>query len=44
MEMLNRPAVIVRPRQPYLEWAKQGDAEGLVESVVVPLPLTLIIH
>ena len=33
IEMLNRSAVIVKPRQPYLEWTKQDDAEGLAESV-----------
>ncbi len=33
MEMLNRSAVIVKPRQPYLEWCTQDDAEGLAESV-----------
>ncbi len=33
MEMLNRSAVIVKPRQPYLEWCRQDDAEGLAESV-----------
>jgi hypothetical protein len=33
MEMLNRSAVIVKPRQPYLEWARRDDAEGLAESV-----------
>ncbi len=31
--MLNRSAVIVKPRQPYLEWARQDDAEGLTASV-----------
>ena len=31
--MLNRSAVIVKPRRPYLEWAKTDDAEGLAESV-----------
>ena len=33
MEMLNRSAVIVKPRQPYLEWTRQDDTEGLAESV-----------
>ena len=28
MEMLNRSAVIVKPRQPYLEWSRRGDAEA----------------
>ena len=27
MEMLNRSAVIVKPRQPYLEWARRDDVE-----------------
>ena len=31
--MINRSAIIVKPKQPYLEWAKQDDAEGLAESV-----------
>lgn len=31
--MLNRSAVIVKPRRPYLEWARQDDPEGLAESV-----------
>jgi hypothetical protein len=26
-------AVIVKPRQPYLEWTRQDDTEGLAESV-----------
>jgi len=26
-------AVIVKARQPYLEWARRDDAEGLAESV-----------
>ncbi len=33
MEMLNRSAAILKPRQPYREWAKQDDAERLAESV-----------
>ena len=33
MEMLNRSAVIVKPRQPYLEWTRRDDTEGLAESV-----------
>ena len=33
MEILNRSAVIVKPRQPYLEWARRDDTEGLAESV-----------
>ncbi len=33
MEMLNRSAVIVKPREPYLKWARRDDAEGLAESV-----------
>ena len=33
MEMLNRSAVIVKPRQPYLEWIRRDDAEGLADTV-----------
>ena len=33
MGLLNRCAVIIKPRTPYLEWAKQDDAEGLAEGV-----------
>lgn len=33
MEILNRSAVIVKPRPPYLEWARGDDDEGLAESV-----------
>ena len=33
MEMLNRSAVVVKPRQPYLEWTRRDDTEGLAESV-----------
>jgi len=33
MEMLNRSAVIVKPRLPYLEWTRRDDDEGLAESV-----------
>ena len=33
MEMLNRSAVIVKPRRPCPERARQDDAEGLAESV-----------
>lgn len=31
--MINRSAIIVKPKQAYLEWAKLDDAEGLAESV-----------
>lgn len=34
MDIVNRAAVTVRPKQPYLEWAKEDDAEGLADSVV----------
>lgn len=30
---LNRSAALVRPRQPYLAWARQHDPEGLAETV-----------
>ena len=33
MEILSRSAVIVKPRRPYLEWARRDDEEGLAESV-----------
>jgi hypothetical protein len=33
MEMINRSAVIVTPRRPYLEWCREDDVEGLAESV-----------
>ena len=33
MEFLKRSAVIVKPRRPYLEWARRDDEEGLAESV-----------
>ena len=33
MVMLNRSAVVVKPRQPYLEWTRRDDTEGLAESV-----------
>jgi len=32
-EIVNRSAVIVRPKTPYLEWCKQDDAEGLAGGV-----------
>ena len=31
--MLNRSAVIVKPRQPYLEWTQRDEAEGLADTV-----------
>jgi hypothetical protein len=33
MEMLNRSAVIVKPRQPCLDWTRRDDNEGLAETV-----------
>jgi hypothetical protein len=33
MDLINRSAAIAKPRQPYLEWCRQDDAEGLAESV-----------
>ncbi len=33
MDILNRSAVLLRPRRPYLEWTKLDDAEGLAEGV-----------
>ena len=32
MELLNRSVVIAKPLRPYLEWAKEDDAEGLEQS------------
>lgn len=32
-EMVNRSAVIVRPKQPFLDWCRKDDAEGLAEGV-----------
>ena len=37
MDILNRSAVILRPKRPYLEWAKLDDAEGLAEGVMKSL-------
>lgn len=31
--MINRSAVIVRPKQPYLDWAEQLDDSGLLPAV-----------
>ena len=33
MEMLNRSAVILKPRQPYLDWTRRDDNEGLADTV-----------
>ncbi|MBW2293696.1 MAG: hypothetical protein JRG94_15500 [Deltaproteobacteria bacterium] len=33
MESINRSAVIVKPRQPYLDWAKEDDSTGVAELV-----------
>ncbi len=33
MDILNRSAVVLRPKRPYLEWTKLDDAEGLAEGV-----------
>ena len=33
MGLLNRSAVVVRPREPYLHWAKQDDSSGVAEAV-----------
>ncbi|MHC4831619.1 MAG: hypothetical protein ACYTFT_14895 [Planctomycetota bacterium] len=32
MEMINRAAIVLRPRQPYLEWSKKDDETGVAES------------
>ena len=39
MEMLNRSAVIVKPRQPYLEWARREWFEVQMSSIVQDLYL-----
>ena len=33
MDILNRSAVILHPKRPYLEWMKQDDAGGLADGV-----------
>jgi hypothetical protein len=33
MDILNRSAVVLLPKQPYLAWTKLDDAEGLAEGV-----------
>ena len=33
MDFINRSAVVLRPKRPYLEWARLDDAEGLAQSV-----------
>ena len=33
MGLLNRSAVVVRPREPFLRWAKQDDSSGVAERV-----------
>ncbi len=33
MGVLNRSAVMVKPREPYLRWAKQDDTTGVAEAV-----------
>ena len=33
MDFINRSAIVLRPKQPFLEWAKQDDAEGLAQPV-----------
>ena len=32
-DLVNRSAIIVKPKRPFLEWAKKDDAEGLAEGV-----------
>lgn len=32
-DILNRSAVVLGPKQPYLEWARRDDEEGLAEDV-----------
>lgn len=33
MRFVNRAAIILRPKSPFLEWAKIDDPEGLAEAV-----------
>ena len=33
MGLVNRSAVLVRPREPYLQWAKRDDTTGIAETV-----------
>ena len=33
MSLVNRSAVVVRPREPFLQWAKLDDSTGIAESV-----------
>ena len=33
VNLLNRSAIILKPKRPFLEWSKQDDTEGLGESV-----------
>ena len=33
MGLLNRSAIVMRPRDPFLQWAKQDDSTGIAESV-----------
>ena len=31
--MINRAAVVLKPKRPYLDWTKQDDETGIAESV-----------
>ncbi len=33
MEIINRSAIILRPKQPYLDWTKLDDETGVADSV-----------
>ena len=33
MNLVNRSAITLKPKRPFLEWSKHDDAEGLAESV-----------
>jgi len=33
MELINRAAVVLRPKQPYLHWMRQDDDGGVADSV-----------
>ncbi len=46
MALVNRSAVLVRPREPFLRWAKQDDTTGIAETVFEDLrkvPTTYLI-
>ncbi len=44
MGLLNRSAVVVRPREPYLRWSKQDDTTGVAEPVYEKLRREPIVY